>query len=300
MGWREWMSGAWRDWRSALPQCTDAFCRRTSRAQIWGKRGGIELQGIWYCSPQCFERAVERQFVRASVARFPTPGPQHRVPLGLLLLARGELSNGQLRRALDLQRTQGRGRIGHWLEQLGFATEQQVTVALGLQWACPVLPAGVAHDPECCRLLPFCLLLQARLLPIHFSAGPRVLHVAFADGIDYTVLYAIEQMLDCHTEPCLIGERAIVQELERIGQRPRPGELRFEGWRDAHEMARITGGYALKLGARRVRAAACGEHLWVRLESEKETSDLWFGRPGREKNLHSGDQPRAANSGPIT
>ena len=34
-------------------------------------------------------------------------------------------------------------------------------------------------------------------------AATATLHLAFGEGIDYGVLYAIEQMLGCRTESCL-------------------------------------------------------------------------------------------------
>jgi hypothetical protein len=277
---RGWISEVRRSWGRPASACANSACTlRGRRPRISRRAAGIHLQGAWYCSPQCFETAAQRQFARAQVAVSPTPPVRHRIPLGLLMLSRGQLNNGQLRRALEAQRANGGGRIGHWLERLGFATEQQVTAALGMQWACPVLPPAMARDGDCAGLLPSPLLQGFRLLPVHFGAASRVLHVAFSEGIDYTVLYAIEQMLECRTEACLINESAICRELERIGLSRRPGEMLFEGGRAAGEMARTTSGYALKLGARRVRLVACGDHVWVRLELENGNHDLWFGRP---------------------
>jgi hypothetical protein len=193
------------------------------------------------------------------------------------MLSRGQLDNAQLRAALDAQRAKG-GRIGRWLEKLGFATEQQITAALGLQWACPVV-TPLAAETDCAALLPFRLMTQFRMLPIHFAAASRLMYVAFSEGIDYTALYAIEQMLDCRTEPCLISSSAMARAFERIGHQRRPGELLFESWRDVTEMARITSSAALKLGAQQARIVTCGNYVWVRLQADAEIANLLLRRP---------------------
>jgi hypothetical protein len=203
---------------------------------------------------------------------------QHRIPLGLLLLSRGQLSNSQLRLALEAQRTNGKGRIGHWLENLGFATEEQITVALGIQWACPVLPSHSSFDKGSARLLPLRLLESFRMFPVKFVTATRIFLVAFCDGVDYRALYAIEQMLHCRTEACLLSRSALERALEGIGHEPRNGDLLFESWRDMTEMARITCGYVLKLGAEDVRIVTCGEYIWVRLAAGRDFANILFRR----------------------
>jgi hypothetical protein len=200
----------------------------------------------------------------------------HRIPLGLLMLSRGQITSEQLRAALDAQQAGGRHRLGEWLEQLGFASEQQVTTALGLQWACPVLAWRAPRDAGCVGMVPYRLLERFRMLPVQYVPVTRMFYVAFCDGIDYTVLYAIEQMLDCRTEACLISSSSMDRELQRMGQEARAGDLLFESWRDPAAMAEITCSYALQLGAEQVRIVGCGEYIWVRLEAGRQASTPLF------------------------
>ena len=295
MGLGRWISEASRQWGGAFPRCGRADC--TSSASAWRRlcwrQGGTLLQGLWYCSPQCLEVAVCERFARTRQPFLPPPPPQHRIPLGLLLLSRGQVSDHQLRTALEAQRHGSQGPIGRCLLQLGFAAEAQVTAALGLQWACPVLPAFAALDSRCTAMLPFRLLEKFRMLPVQHVAASNTLYIAFSQGVDYAALYAIEQMLACRTEPCLLGHSTMEEVLERLGHERRPGELLFEGWRDIAEMARITCGYALKLGAQEIRVAACGEYVWVRLLPAEGATDLLFRRPllAELPNHKSGGQP---------
>lgn len=281
MSWTRWMAGARSHWPAAMPHCEERGCsllRRSWRRFRWWN-GRIRLHGHCYCAPQCFQNAAQACFSRACrVTAVPQP-IRHRIPLGLLMLSRGQLTNGQLRSALEAQQENGRHRLGELLEKLGFASEEQVTAALGLQWSCPVLTRRVSSDEACARLLPFRLLESFRMLPVQFVPATRILYMAFCDGIDYSALYGIEQMLDCRTEACLISRSAMEQALEGIGHERRSGDLLFESWRDPGEMARITCGYVLKLGAEEVRIVGCGDYIWVRLEIDREVQNLMFRRP---------------------
>lgn len=280
MLWKKPISRLTRCWADALPDCGEEDCsfrRRLWRRLHWWK-GTICLQGARYCALQCFERALQQACFRVSSAATAARPVQHRIPLGLLMLSRGQLTNQQLRSALEVQAVSGH-RLGECLERLGFATEQQVTAALGLQWACPVLMLRDNPDWACARLLPYRLLEHFRMLPVQFVAATRTFYLAFCDGIQYHALYAIEQMLDCRTEACLISRSAMERALERIGHEPRPGDFLFEGWRQAPEIARITGSYVLKLGAREVRIAGCGGLIWVRLRADRDIAHLLFRQP---------------------
>ncbi len=287
-----WISFFRSHCEAAVPPCGESDCSSTRR--LWRRfrwrHGTIRLHGSLYCAPSCFESAALQHFARLCATAVPGFPARHRVPLGLLMISRGQLTNQQLRSALEAQRGSGRHRLGEWLEKLGFATEQQVTAALAQQWACPVLTARASCDPHCTRLLPYHLLENSKMLPVQFVPSTRMFHLAFCDGIDYSALYAIEQMLDCRTQACLATQSAVAQALELIGHDRQPGELLFEGWRDAAEMARITCGYVLKLGAEAVRLVSCGNIIWARLSTGPDVANLLFHRPSEAPQTIPGSQ----------
>jgi hypothetical protein len=283
------MSGSQVSWGGTLPRCDDLQCRRTRSLlrRFCQRRGGVHLHDQWYCAPQCFENAIARRFAQAHAKLAPPRLLLHRIPLGLVMLSRGQVNNRQLRQALEAQRNHG-GRIGEWLEQLGYATEQQVTAALGLQWACPVLPVLKADNLNGLQLLPLRLLERFRMLPVHFVAQTRSLYLAFSERVDYAVLYAVEQMLEYRTEPCLVAHSAMDGALDCLGREHRSGELLFESCHGPKEMARIASSYVLKVGARNVRLVGCGEYIWVRIQAEAEVINLLFR-----------DAPRPPDSQPL-
>jgi hypothetical protein len=194
------------------------------------------------------------------------------------MLSKGQLTNSQLRTALEAQRETG-GPIGQRLEALGFASERQVTAALGMQWACPVLFPAASAGTDCEGIIPSRLLFHFQMVPVHFAAASNLLYIAFTQGIDYTVLHALGQILRYRTEACLIPRSTMQLALERFTERRRTDEILFEGWRDSSEMGRITCGYVLKLGIQEVRTVICGEYIWARLLSPEGVTNLLFRRP---------------------
>ena len=267
--WSLRRSAAWRAyWEKRAPSCGDSGCRhpRGLLRRMRSRPLGVRLHGVWYCMPECLEHAVANLLRPPRFARTRVAGA-HRIPLGLILLSRQQLLPEQLSAALDAQRLAGTGKIGYWLQRMEFITETQLTSALARQWSCPVLRSGptvlaLHRVPE----IPMLLLESLRMIPVHFVEATATLHVAFAEGIDHGVLYAIEQMLGCHTAPCLVGatvlERSLLALLEHRGR----CEVVFDRVADTAEFVRVVRSYAHRLAASGIRMAPCGSYVWLRLE----------------------------------
>ncbi|MFY9805313.1 MAG: hypothetical protein WA211_14470 [Candidatus Acidiferrales bacterium] len=238
------------------------------------------LQGRWYCSLDCFEQGIARAF--AGLIRLPDePLPRiHRVPLGLLLLGKGVISEGQLKTALQVQREKGSERLGRWLVRLGIASAQDVSTALAAQWGCGVFSLEQDYRyRQCAQMLPLALLESSRMLPVHYQAGSQLLFLAFSEDIDHSAIYAIERLLGSRTQPCVVSESAMEQALDEIRVVSRPGEIVFETLCDAPEMARTVRDYAVKLGADELILARPRRFLWVRLKAAGKSWDLMFRLP---------------------
>jgi hypothetical protein len=262
--------------KDRLLVCNRSDCSRSRRAwyRLSDGAGSVRLNGLRYCFPRCFERELTQRFQGAQSVFDLRPRPPHRVPLGLLMLSRGDLDSSQLRRALHAQRESGTGRIGEWIEKLGYAHEHQVTSALATQWACPILRRLPARAADCG--VPYQLLKRFHMVPVHFALATRVLHVAFSGNIEYPALLAIEQMLECKTEPCLAVPGALAALLARMDEDERTQEKVFDGPRPPEEMTRIISSYAARLGAEQVRLVAWADFTWIRIESDSEAVNLLF------------------------
>ena len=258
-----------KKWNGTPPGCGLATCPGTQSLwhRVLRRQNGISLEGVHYCGPQCMESALVVQFARLQ-ALSPTPPPSNRMPLGLLMVARGKLTYNEVLAALEAQRRARYGKIGEWFEKLGFATEQEVTTALALQWGCPVASSDLKPDAsEPSRRIPLPILEAFHMWPLHHVAATNTLSIAFGARVDHSALYAIDQMLDCRTQPCVAGRKAIAYRLERLRQQARPGEVQFGPMHDAAEMARIASSYIVKLGSEEIRIRRLGSAVWLRLRT---------------------------------
>jgi hypothetical protein len=265
------------------PTCRfcDSVHARSKWRRMRRRSRGVRLQGARYCRTECLELALHEVLTRARPAPHRAAIAPHRIPLGLLLLSRQQLSAAQLRTALEAQRAAGSSsiqntirktmKIGAWLQELGFATEEQVTAALARQWSCPVLRTGPAAMsaswlPPTFSGIPMPLLESFQMMPVELVEATGTLLIAFSERIDYTVLYAIEQMLGYRTEACLVCPSTLRKGLQVLARRRGASDVVFERMEDAGECAHIIGNYSAKVKAKEVLLTRCGDHIWIRLE----------------------------------
>ena len=259
---------AWRGfWRKlSAPRRSDACIHlRGAWRHLRLPSPAVWFAGRRYCLRQCLEHALA-ETLRGTRSAPKLAAFSHRVPLGLFLISRQQLTAEQLQTAVTAQRAAGHGRIGDWLQALGFVTEQQVTAALAWQWACPVLrPSFFPFDPRRAPQIPVSLLESFGMVPVAYAESPATLHIAFGERVDYTALYAIEQMLGCHTEPCLVVPSFVRACLDTLSTQRGDTEIVFESLPDRSEFSRIIRSYCVRLTASEVRLVPCGPHTWARL-----------------------------------
>lgn len=265
-------------WQWRFKPCDGPSCPKRSMLIRFGTNRALTFRKKRYCSAECFQEAAAEVFAVLLLSQPPRLPKLHRLPLGLLMLSEGWISEQDLKAALQAQRTAQSGRIGEWFCRLGAASEERVTAAVGKQWAKPVLAldASVGLLP-CAEWIPAVMLEHSVMVPAHFAEDSRTLYVAFANQIDYSVLDGIERMLHCRTEPCLARQSSIEGILEIIRQQERPTEIRFDGMRDPHEMARVAASYVAKIGAEEIQIEKCGPHIWLQLRSGQALTNLVFG-----------------------
>ncbi len=274
-----WLFGGGNVIENAFRTCENTACHQ--RRDFWTawmrKEEGIRLQGLWYCSSECFESAVQSALFRLLPAVDDGPKRHHRIPIGLLLLSRGTINDEQLKRALLLQRQKGSGKIGKFLREIRAATEQDITEGLAAQWGCPVYPIGKGRDfLECATLMPLTLLEAGRMLPVHYLRPQKTLYMAFVEGVDRTALYAVEQMLHLKTVPCIVSETDLSNALESYRLLASAPTVVFESANHPLEMARTIQSYASQVGANDVWVARSGRFIWIRMETQQEHKDILF------------------------
>jgi hypothetical protein len=284
-----WLSGdydlpAWslrrkRWWTRVASRCAGPNCPRMNKLwPAWLRTSaGLEFDGRWYCGRQCFEPVLASR-VHSLLASFHLERQRtHRFPIGLLLVNRHVISAAQLREAIHLQREAGHGRLGDWLRQTASLSAEQLTAALGQQWGCPVFPLDDQAVPVTWSdLIPLPVLEAAAAVPAHASPDGRVLHLAFSERIDHTLLYAVEQMVLCRTFPSVAPAPAVQMRLEQLRRFSSGNSTCFDTVRESPEMTWTICNYATELGAARVVLARAGAFVWVRFFRTGPARDLLF------------------------
>jgi hypothetical protein len=262
-----------RDW---MPRCSNPGCCRQSLKHAVSRRySGVNVAEAWYCSPDCFEDAARTKIQGLLSARGRSePATSLRMPLGLLLVSREVLSVEQLKMALDHQRTGGAS-IGEVVQELGFATQEQVAAAVAAQWACPLFSLAGRPLPREVRIPPRLLELYG-MLPVHFVASSRKLLMGFVSRVQYHALHTIEQMTDCVASPCIITAREYWQYLQSIIPDQDENEVVLERCNSAAEVATLLRNYAHQFAAEEARFGLCRDYVWARLRGRERAMNLLF------------------------
>jgi len=251
-----------------MPRCADAACR------VWRPVGGLRLNGNWYCSRACVERAALNGLgepLAAAQGRASLPPPR----LGVLLRHAGVITEQQLREALAAQE-QSKCRLGQQLERMGLAGPEAVLRALAAQ-------AGVSYlwnfDTARVRQAPGGLtrsMVRALgLVPFETDATGTRLHVICAAPLPRTAIRAMTRLTGWQLEVFLVTDRVFAAALEAYSP--------ANGTTAAHDGGRLR---SLDAAAARVaeraaleravtmRHVAYDDYVWVRVEGTRQVSDL--------------------------
>ena len=238
------------------------------------------MQDHWYCSSRCFRLAAEEEFTTLATYKPHRRNQFSRMPLGLLMVRYGLLSNEQFKEARDKQKQAGT-EIGEIVVRYGSVSEKQVTAVRALQWGCPVFTVPECGMPTEIHLPPTLVRLHS-VIPLHYVATTNMLLVGFVNGVDYGLLYAIERITGCKTQPCFVTPGDFETQVKCIEQARAqsgdgaPAEVKFETAQSSPEMARVLCSYGVQIEADDAAIARCREYLWTRLKSGPKEIDILF------------------------
>ncbi|HAM40861.1 MAG TPA: hypothetical protein DDX89_08935 [Candidatus Omnitrophica bacterium] len=133
--------------------------------------------------------------------------------LGEVLLERGVISPKHLEEALAYQRTHG-GLLGQVLTQLGFASEEEIALALTAQYGFPYLPLeNYELDDSMVRLIPEHVARQYCVIPI--DRVGNALTVSMADPSNIQAIEDIEMLTNCVVQAFISTPTDVLKALER-------------------------------------------------------------------------------------
>ena len=148
--------------------------------------------------------------------------------LGEILLREGVITEDQLQKAIQLQKTEG-GRIGEVLVRLRLVDEKDIAIALGKQLGIPYasLARGLLQpqaDQGLEQLIPEDFSRSYNLLPL--SKNFNSLTVALSDPLDLIVMDNLRRMTGCEINPIVATRSDILSALDTFyGKRDMLGEV---------------------------------------------------------------------------
>jgi hypothetical protein len=278
-----------KNWNQMLPRCAYDRCPgRSSIVNGFLRRGeGFHCNGrFWYCSPDCLESSLGDAFRQLNFTYSSTLGASSaRLPIGHLFVLKGIVSEQQLRSGLQAQTEHG-GLLGECMERMGLLTEDAVTASVATQWACPIFPRNSVQS-GCSSLIPLAIEKAHEFVAVHLASTTRTIYVAHARAINYAVLYAIEQMLGYHVEPCVLPRRVVMSLIESSEQAHDTSEISFDAGLNGQEMARTVRSYAQQLRSETLRYTLCGKFLWVAIKGVRQDIPLVFNCERRPERVEA-------------
>jgi general secretion pathway protein E/type IV pilus assembly protein PilB len=141
----------------------------------------------------------------------------NRQPIGQILIARGVISEDQLRIAL-LEQMKCNQPVGKLLVSLGFVSEATLRDALGESLGHKSIDlARATVDPQALRLVPRDLAKRLRLLPLDYAPEQRRLTIAIADPNDIVAIDQLRALIspDLQVDTVLAGESEIARSIDQ-------------------------------------------------------------------------------------
>ncbi len=138
--------------------------------------------------------------------------------LGNLLVERRVITAAQLADALAVQTQQG-GLLGQVIVERGFATDEDITLAVATQYGLPYLSLkSYVLDPAILKLVPAALASQHAIIPL--DRIDDLLTLAVADPFHRQPIHELETMHHCTAELFVSTLGDILQVIKRYYTAP--------------------------------------------------------------------------------
>ena len=261
-----------------MPRCADYTCGRWRPERLaprWA--AGIRFNGHWYCSRTCVEHAARIGLDEPAIPA-PTPGALPQLKLGVLLRHLGAISEANLERALESQRTSGR-RLGAELQHMGLVTFEPVLKALaaqnGISYLASFDVSRVTRGPS---WMPAETVRALGLVPFDADEAARRVRVVCTAPVPKAAMRALFKLTGWTAEPYLIEDHLWQQAL-RVYRPAPPAEGHY---REAvavngvdQAAAHIAESALVDRAVTMRQASFDNKYTWVRVEGPRQVSDLF-------------------------
>jgi type IV pilus assembly protein PilB len=136
------------------------------------------------------------------------------VRLGEILIKESLITQDQLQKALEFQRSNG-GKLGSCLTKLGYITDDDITGVLSRQYGVPSINLKYYEiDPSVIKLIPMDTASRYQVIPL--SRVGSVLTIAMTDPTNVFAMDDIKFMTGFNVEPVVASESAIAEAIARF------------------------------------------------------------------------------------
>src|SRR3989442_2227106 len=136
------------------------------------------------------------------------------VRLGEILVKESLITQDQLQKALEFQRTNG-GKLGSCLTKMGFITDDDITGVLSRQYGVPSINLKYYEiDPNVIKLIPQDTAARYQVIPL--SRVGSVLTIAMTDPTNVFAMDDIKFMTGFNVEPVVASESAISEAIAKF------------------------------------------------------------------------------------
>ncbi len=136
------------------------------------------------------------------------------VRLGEILIKESLITQDQLQKALEFQRSNG-GKLGSCLAKLGYITDDDITGVLSRQYGVPSINLKYYEiDPTVIKLIPQDTAARYQVIPL--SRVGSVLTIAMTDPTNVFAMDDIKFMTGFNVEPVVASESAIAEAITRF------------------------------------------------------------------------------------
>lgn len=238
-------------------------------------------EGNAFCSDSCLQMHFE--YTLAEKWRRLQMEKNRRIPrpkLGTILMQTAFITRDQLHEAIRLQEQAREGRIGEWLQRLGFVEEHQITAALARQYGLPLINLNIADtNTAAVRMIPGKVARCSGLVPVGFDDNQTSLRVAVTAPVNFTSQEAVRRMVGMGIVP-YVGDQSAIQGLLEKLYAPEELDLSdlptFSSLEDLIEVGNEIIAIAINNRAQDIRAELVQDLFWMRLDMPTESHHHLF------------------------
>ncbi len=253
---------------------------RSEFSLFLSRRRAPRFDGCTFCSHACLEKYLEgeltdkwQRLLRDRTRRIPRPR------LGTILLQESLVTAEQLDEAVTMQRQSQQGRLGEWLQRLGFVEERHITMALAKQYGLPTINLrNFSPKSASARLIPATVAKCFCLIPVGFDDQQKSLQIAASGPVNFGSQEAIRRMTRSGVLT-FIADQSAVENL--IAQWYEPEELdlssvpTYSTLDDLLEITRKLLSTAANQRADNIQAELLDDFFWARIDSGSTSSHLF-------------------------